>query len=122
MDKIILERMEFYGYHGAFAEENKLGQRFYVDVVAHVDIRPAAASDDLNQTINYVDIFERIRQIVEGQPYKLLETLTERIASVLLDDYTTINEVEVKVTKPHPPANIHFAGVAIQVHRKRVKS
>jgi dihydroneopterin aldolase len=119
MDKIILERMEFYGYHGVIAEENQLGQRFYIDLTAHLDLSAAGSSDDLQHTVNYAEIFYTIRDIVEGKPFKLIEALAERIASTLLDTYTIINELTVRVIKPHPPFDIHFAGVTVEIHRKR---
>lgn len=113
--------MAFYGYHGLFTEENKLGQRFYVDLVAHLDISYAAHSGDIADTVNYVDIMTLIRHIVEGEPIALLETLTEQIASRVLDDFPIISEVEVRVTKPHPPVAMQFEGVAIDIRRKRDK-
>lgn len=120
MDKLILERMEFYGYHGVFSEETKLGQRFYVDLTAYLDLAPAGKSDDMEESINYAEIYYTIRSIVEGKPYKLIESLAENIASELLETYTKINELTVSVIKPHPPFDIHFAGVTVEIHRKRV--
>lgn len=120
MDKIILERMQFYGYHGAIAEENKLGQRYIVDLTLHLDLSTAGVRDDLNETVNYAELYQSLRHIVEGTPFQLIEALAERIASELLDQYTKINQLTVKVTKPHPPVDIHFDGVSVELHRKRV--
>lgn len=119
MDKIYLERMEFFGYHGVFPEENKLGQRFYVDLVAYLDLSKAGQHDDLNETVNYAEIYHSTKNIVEGEPFKLIEALAENIATHLLDNYTKINEITVRVIKPHPPFDIHFAGVTVEIHRKR---
>jgi dihydroneopterin aldolase len=119
MDKIILERMEFYGYHGLFLEENKLGQRFYVDLTAHLDLLPAGQSDNIEESVNYAEIYYTIRSIMEGKSYKLIEALAENIASALLDTYTKIIELTVRVIKPHPPFDIHFSGVTVEIHRKR---
>ncbi len=119
MDKITLERMQFYGYHGVYPEENKLGQRFYVDVTMYVDLRAAGQSDDLKETVNYAEVCGCIREIVEGKPHKLIEAVAEHIASKLLDTYTKINEITVKVTKPHPPVRLHLDGVVVEIHRKR---
>lgn len=119
MDKITVEKMAFYGYHGLYAEEKVLGQRFYVDVVAYLDIKRAAISGDMNDSVNYVHIFELVQSIVEGKPFTLLESLTEHIASEVLAQFPLIQEVLVKVVKPHPPAPIHFSGVAIEIRRKR---
>lgn len=67
MDKIILKNMAFYGYHGNLASENQQGQRFYVDVEITADLTKAGQSDDLQDSINYVDIYERVQAIVTGK-------------------------------------------------------
>ena len=120
MDRMIMERMEFYGYHGVFPEENKLGQRYYADVTLYMDLRNAGVSDNLGETVNYAHIYKSVKEIVEGKPFKLIEAVAENIAMKLLDNYTDIIEITVKVTKPHPPFDVHFAGVAVEIHRKRV--
>ncbi|ANE45967.1 hypothetical protein SY83_06355 [Paenibacillus swuensis] len=119
MDKIILQRMEFFGYHGVFPEENKLGQRFYVDATLMFNIQPAGVSDNLEKTVNYAEAYYTIRKIVEEKPFKLIEALAEHIATSLLDTYTIINEIQIRVTKPHPPFDIHFEGVTVEIQRKR---
>jgi dihydroneopterin aldolase len=119
MDKIKLAGMEFYGYHGVFPEENKLGQRFYVDAELVMPLEKPGKSDQLEDTINYAEVFFVIKEIVEGRKYKLIEALAENIASELLHTYTSINEVTVRVIKPHPPVNVHFEGVTMENNRKR---
>lgn len=120
MDKMILERMQFFGYHGVYNEENKLGQRFYVDIIAHIDLAPAGKSDELIQTVNYAEVYHLTKDMVEGKPFKLIEALAEHIASKILDTYTSIYELTVRVTKPHPPFDTHFEGVTVEISRKRV--
>jgi dihydroneopterin aldolase len=120
MDKIVLRRMEFYGYHGVFSEEQALGQRFYIDLELLMDLKTAGSSDNLEHTINYAEIANMVKNIVEGRKFKLVEALAESIASTLLETYTKVNELRVKVIKPHPPVDIHFDGVSIEIHRKRV--
>lgn len=119
MDRMHLERMEFFGYHGVLEEENRLGQRFYVDVVLELDLRPAGEADQLELTVNYADVYERIKPIVEQEQFKLIEALAERIASALMDAYTNVNALTVRVVKPHPPFDIRFAGVTVEIYRKR---
>jgi len=119
VDNMIVKGMRFYGYHGVFAEENKLGQQFYVDLELKMDLERAGRTDDLDETISYVDIHALTKSIVEGSPFKLVEALTSNIASRLLEAYTMINEVTVRVTKPHPPFEIHFDGVTVEMRRKR---
>ncbi|AIQ44542.1 dienelactone hydrolase [Paenibacillus sp. FSL R7-0273] len=119
MDKMKLHRMEYYGYHGVFEEERKLGQRFYIDLELELDLQAAGQNDDLTQTVNYAEVHYTVKNIVETESFKLIEALAERIASVLLDTYTIINAVTVKVTKPHPPFDIHFQGVTVELRRTR---
>ncbi|CAM3100184.1 dihydroneopterin aldolase [Paenibacillus sediminis] len=119
MDKMVLHRMEYYGYHGVFEEERKLGQRFYIDVEMDLDLRAAGQNDDLTKTVNYAEVHELVKEIVEKKSFKLIEALGEHIASSLLDTYTVIDAVCVKVTKPHPPFDIHFQGVTVELYRKR---
>lgn len=119
MDKMILHRMEYYGYHGVFEEERKLGQRFYVDLELELDLQGAGVSDDLTLTVNYAEVHFLVKKIVETKSFKLIEALAEHIASSVLDTYTVINAVTVKLTKPHPPFDIHFQGVTVELHRTR---
>lgn len=119
MDKMTLTRMEFYGYHGVFEEERKLGQRFYVDLDMLIDLYPAGSTDDLTKSVNYAEVFYTVKEVVEKRSFQLIETLTENIASAVLDTYTKINEVTVRVIKPHPPFDIHFQGVTVEIRRTR---
>ncbi|MBD2872633.1 dihydroneopterin aldolase [Paenibacillus arenilitoris] len=119
MDRMIIKGMKFYGYHGVFPEENKLGQQFFVDIELLMDLEKAAQSDDLAFTINYAEIHAFAKAIVEGPPFQLIEALTGHVASRVLEAYTMVNEVTVRVTKPHPPFDIHFDGVTVELRRKR---
>lgn len=119
MDKMIIRRMEYYGYHGVFEEERKLGQRFYVDLELELDLRKAGINDDLNETVNYAEIHELAKEIVEKKSFKLIEALAEHIASSVLDTYTMVDALTVRVIKPHPPFDIHFEGVTVELYRTR---
>ncbi|MNJ43424.1 Dihydroneopterin aldolase [compost metagenome] len=119
LDKMILRKMQYYGYHGVFEEERKLGQQFYVDLALELNLVEAGLTDDLNLTINYADIHELVKGVVEGTSFKLIEALAERIASELLGTYTMIDAITVGVTKPHPPFDIHFDGVTVEIYRSR---
>ncbi|GAA3411697.1 dihydroneopterin aldolase [Paenibacillus hodogayensis] len=119
MDKMHLARMQFYGNHGLFPEENKLGQRFYVDLTLSLDLSEAGRTDEIGTTVNYAELYERVKQIVEGRTFRLIEALAENIASDVLHQYTNVNDVTVRVIKPHPPFDIHFDGVTVEIVRKR---
>jgi dihydroneopterin aldolase len=120
MDTMKLERIQLYGRHGLFAEENRLGQRFYVSLELKLDLRPAGTTDDLGQTVNYSEVYHLVKSIVEGETFKLIEALAETLAFRILDAYAKIQEVTVRVIKPHPPFDIVFDGVTIELTRRRV--
>lgn len=118
MDKIYFNGMSFYGYHGVFGAEAELGQRFYVDLALTLDLSKAGSTDDLQDTVNYAEVFACVQKIVEGERYNLVEKLTARIAEQLLGQFP-FAEVRVKVTKPNPPINGHYESVAIEMVRRR---
>lgn len=121
-DKLILSGMRFYGRHGVYPEENKLGQLFIVDLVMHLRLDEAGSRDDLARTVNYAEVGELVRRLVEGKPFRLIEALAEHIAQTVLDTYTGINALTVRVTKPNPPVALHFDGVTVELHRGRGES
>lgn len=118
MDCINLEGMEFFGYHGVMPEENKLGQRFIVDVYMHLDLRKAGKRDDLTKTVNYADVYHKVKSIIEGEPVKLIETLADRIAAAILC-YDLMYSVQVTVSKPGAPINGIFGNVSVTVNRRK---
>jgi dihydroneopterin aldolase len=100
MDEIFLEGMRFYAYHGVNPEERVQGQRFTVDLVIEADARAAGETDDLTKTVNYSKVYEVVRGIVEGEPKKLIETVAEKIAAAVLDQFPLARAVTVTVRKP----------------------
>ncbi|MCY7817997.1 dihydroneopterin aldolase [Bacillus haynesii] len=119
MDKVHVEGMEFYGYHGVFKEENKLGQRFRVDLTAFLDLSEAGKTDNIDATINYAELYKLCKEVVEGEPVNLVETLAETIAAKVLEKFEAVQECTVKVVKPDPPIPGHYKSVAIEMTRKR---
>nr|WP_295970478.1 dihydroneopterin aldolase [uncultured Bacillus sp.] len=119
MDKIYVNQMQFYGYHGVLPEENVLGQRFIVDLVAEADLKHAGLTDELEESVSYVDLYEICKLVVEGEPCRLIESLAEKIAERILKSFRKVTTVIVKVTKPDPPIPGHFQSVAVEIKRSR---
>lgn len=117
MDFIHVNDMEFYGYHGVFAEETKLGQRFRLTVSLAVDLKKAGETDALEHTVHYGEVYEACRSIVEGEPKKLVEAVAEEIASKILTDFSLVKGVRVQLIKPDPPIPGHYKSVAIELTR-----
>ncbi|CAM3989004.1 dihydroneopterin aldolase [Alkalicoccus chagannorensis] len=119
MDKVYVEGMQFWGYHGAFKEENTLGQRFYADVIMEMDADKPGRTDDLDDTVNYAHVYETAKEVLEGDPVKLVETLTHEVCRLILERFGVVQAVTVKVTKPDPPIPGHYDGVAVEMRRER---
>ncbi len=118
VDRIVLTGVSAIGYHGVLAQERRDGQRFIVDVVLHVDLREAGATDDLGQTVDYTTVATTVTNAVEGQPLKLIEALAQRIADQLLD-IDRVAVAEVTVHKPNAPIPVAFDTVAVSIVRTR---
>jgi dihydroneopterin aldolase len=101
-DKIQLEGMVFYGYHGVNPAEREAGQRFVVDLEVQRDLRAAGLSDDPADTVSYSDLYRLVKEVVEGPGRNLLEHVAETIARRVLDE-CQVDAVRVKVKKPEAP-------------------
>ena len=73
MDRILLNGLVFFGKHGCHAAEQELGQKFLVDIELECDLRAAGESDSLEDTLDYVAIYNHAREVMEGESAKLLE-------------------------------------------------
>ncbi|HET7480445.1 MAG TPA: dihydroneopterin aldolase [Rubrobacteraceae bacterium] len=119
-DRILLEGMVFTGRHGTLPAERELGQPFVVDIEMRLDLRPAGSSDDLTKTVDYSEVHRMSRAIVEGEPVGLTETLAERIAAAVMENFPLVEAVKVKVTKPHVRLDgTVLSGSAVEVLRRR---
>jgi dihydroneopterin aldolase len=117
-DRIELRGLRVRGRHGVFDHERRDGQDFLVDVTVSMDLAPAAASDDLADTLHYGELAERVAAIVGGEPRDLIEAVAGRIADDVLTD-PRVSAVEVVLHKPQAPIPLEFADVAVVVHRSR---
>ena len=117
-DSIALTGLRVRGFHGVFEHERRQGQDFVVDVVLHLDTRPAAAADDLTRTVHYGDLATGLADVVRGEPVDLIETLAARLADVALADPLVI-AAEVTVHKPSAPIAEEFTDVAVTIRRER---
>lgn len=117
-DRLSVLGIEARGHHGVFDFERREGQIFKVDLVLGVDTRPAARSDDLQDTVDYGTLVAAVVKAVENDPVDLIETLAQRIADVCLSDIR-VNWAEVTVHKPDAPIEATFQDVALTITRSR---
>ena len=119
MDKILLNNLHFYGYHGVLSEETKLGQKFFIDMELYLDTKPAGITDDLYKSVSYADVFLTVKDVVEGTPFKLIEALAENIAVNVLDKYPLIHGLMVRVKKPEAPVPGSYDYFGVEIIRSR---
>ncbi len=117
-DRIVLTGLRATGHHGVFEHEREDGQEFLIDVTVHLSLHEAAAADDLDRTVNYGELAEKVVAAVETQPVDLIETVAERVAAVALG-FPRVDAVEVTVHKPSAPIAVPFADVAVSITRSR---
>ncbi len=105
------------GFHGVFASERKLGQKFVVDVELTSSLKNL--NDDLSKTINYAEVAQIVHDQITGKPVKLIETLADNIAKQILKKFKKVKTVKVIVHKPKAPIALKFKDVIVEVVRSR---
>jgi len=118
-DRIILKDLGFYGYHGVFAEEERLGQRFFIDLEIGLDLSAPARTDRLSTGTSYGDVYDVVKQTFEGERTKLLEALGQNIVDALFMAFPTVDWVIIRIRKPEAPIAMVRGEAAVELHRKR---
>jgi len=118
---ITLEGMEFFAHHGYYKEEQKIGNKFAVDITVVTDLSDAAEHDVLEETINYESLYKIIRHVM-SEPTKLLEHLGKRIIDTVYDEFQQVSSVEVKVSKYNPPVGGICQRASVSLKENRQKS
>ena len=117
-DSISICNMSFFGHHGPFINERNLGNHYQADVHIYCDTRKASGSDSIKKTIDYSELYEITREVIEKSSYKLLETIAANIAEKILKRFE-IFEVEVAVRKLKPAIHGVFDYVEVRINRKK---
>lgn len=102
MQKVALEGLEFFAYHGFYEEERKIGNRYGLDIEVDCDFLAGATADELSGTVNYETLYRIAREEME-QPSKLLEHVAHRILTRIKKSFTGIGQVKVVIRKFNPP-------------------
>lgn len=116
---IELKGMKFYARHGVMKQETEVGAWFTVDLCLQVGIEKAALSDDLNDTLNYADVYQCLKETM-NQPSKLVETAAGRIAEALFERFHQIKALTIRVIKDNPPVGgCECAGFGVELSYER---
>ena len=116
MGVIEIEGMEFYAYHGHFAEEQVVGNRFIVDLTLFTDCSKAAQSDDLTDALDYQTVYMIVKEEMQIKSH-LLENVAGRILNRLYDGYESIERAKVKISKLNPPMGGQIEKVSVTLER-----
>ena len=119
MDKIIVEKLEVYSYHGVLDAEKTLGQKFLISLELGLELEDAGKSDDLGNSVNYAEVCDFVADIMKQSTYNLIEACAEKIAAGIFRKYAMVDEATVKIEKPHSPIPHGLGSVAIVVSRKK---
>lgn len=115
-DRLIVSGLRYYGYTGWDEAERALGQWFEVDFEVWTNLRPAAKSDQLRDTIDYRAAVAGVAEVVRTQRFALIESLAEAIAEVVLRK-TGASKAKIRLTKCHPPLPDLTGKVTVEIVR-----
>ncbi|HXA35867.1 MAG TPA: dihydroneopterin aldolase [Steroidobacteraceae bacterium] len=116
MDKIFIHALKTEAIIGIFDWERQVKQTVIVDIEISADVRKAAMSDSIHDTLNYKRVAKRVLAFVEESSFHLVETLAERIAMLLLEDFG-IAWVRISLSKPGAIRNSRDVGVTLDRDR-----
>lgn len=114
MSKIKIKNMEFYGYHGCFEEERKIGTHFSVDISFETDSCLAEQTDRVEDTVDYSKVYLLIKEEMQ-QSSHLLEHIARRIINRVKNEFPTINNISVNVKKLNPPVGGKMDYVSVEL-------
>jgi 7,8-dihydroneopterin aldolase/epimerase/oxygenase len=118
-DRIHIQGVEFYGFHGVSAAEREIGHRYIVDVEVETDLREGGRTDDLSATLDYGAVIALVLEIGQGEGVRLMETLAHRIAGAVLERFAAARSVRVAVSKRLPPVAAVVACAGVEIVRTR---
>jgi dihydroneopterin aldolase len=118
MGLITLSGMEFFAYHGCFAEEQIIGNKFIVDLEFFADTENAENTDDLSATVNYQIVYELVKAEMDIKS-KLIEHVARRILDALYRQFPEIGDAKVTVSKLNPPLKGRVDKICFTLSRAR---
>jgi dihydroneopterin aldolase len=118
-DRIRVEGIEFHGFHGVPPAEREVGHRYRVDLAMELDLSAAGAADNVAATVDYAAAARVVLEVGTGPSVQLVETLAERMARRLLDEFPSVDAVELHVAKIHPPVAVPIAAAVVEIRRER---
>jgi len=119
MDKILINDLKIFAYHGVNPEEKEDGQNFYIDLEISLDIKNACQSDDLNDTVSYAKIIKTVIRVFTAEKYDLLERAAQVVTDAIFEEYEKVEAIKIRLKKPEAPIKADFGYVAVELERVR---
>ena len=117
MDKIKIENLEIYAYHGVFPEEKEKGQRFFINATLYTDLRKAGKTDDLTASTHYGEVALLLYEKMTEKSYDLIERAAEVCAEAVLLQFPLIRSITLELRKPEAPIPLPFESVSVVIRR-----
>ena len=117
-DKLIIKSASFLVNIGHTEEERKKKQRIFVDAELFLDTRKAGRTDNLEDTVNYVEVHKEMKTIIESRHHILIESLAEKISGKILERFS-IHKINITIKKPQALAQQKVRYAAIEITRKK---
>lgn len=117
MDKIIIEDLEIYAFHGVNQEEKELGQRFLISAELGLDLREAGQTDRLSATVNYAKLCLELEHVFKQEKHDLIERAAETLCDHILLTYPLVQSVKITIKKPWAPIGKMLQHAAVQLER-----
>jgi 7,8-dihydroneopterin aldolase/epimerase/oxygenase len=118
-DTIFVNGLLVHAHHGVMAHEEKVGQRFVIDLELAIDLAPAGRSDKLADTVSYSAIVDAATRAFTRRSFRLVEAAAAAVADDLIAAFPPILSVRVTLHKPHAPIAAIFNDVGVSIMRKR---
>ena len=112
MDKVFIKGLEVEGIIGIFQWEREVKQIISIDIEMDFDNKRAAISDEINDALNYKLVGKRITSFVENSQFKLVESLAEKVAKIILKEFP-VSRVKVTLSKPGALRGSESFGISI---------
>lgn len=118
-DRIFVNDLCLHAHHGVFPEENRLGQKFFVDIECGADFTACAADDDYRKAICYGALCDIAAETSASDTFRLIETLADQIARQILARHADVTDIVVRIRKPSAPLSQVVGHVGVEVRRDR---
>ena len=103
---------------GIDPEEKKMGQELVIDISLEIDSTKASKTDNVSDTVSYVDVYKTVQKVGQSKSFSLIEFLAEELASNILK-LPLVLSVKLKVNKPHIPYKDFQGNVSVEVERRK---